>query len=566
MLFWAIDNPPPANYLLISGDRDFSNCLHQLRMRRYNILLAQPPNVSQALVAAAKSVWHWKSILAGGVPIEDSASPYLGNVSTSKTSNSEEGKNTKGEPIPGSLNMGSGNSYGDGRADNLQEKQAWRNQAQSDANISRTSSTEFCHRSSKAEENGNSYVDGRADNWQEKQAWTKQAQPNNIFSPMMSKPVAQESTQSKYTIASCPSVSPRKPHNQPSFSHKSDGVQVNAIPHEFFGFNKLKTVEEPSSNKPPQDVQSSNSSKTQLQHPQRLVPTESLPSQPSQAAGNTIRSNSHISNSRPPPPRFSAPTFRPGPPARLPHISSLEVSEYSRSFDQYRSFPQQSSRPYWGPQSAPPYYYDNAARPLSNSMDYHVSNNGAWGSAGCPMPPDVAQGLVRSILQALEELRSNKMTPTEANISDCIRYGKMGIQNFDVRMALGYVVQHDLVSMHALGSNLPFYIKKGEKLWRCVNPLDITVQHSNETWDAVKNFVSSAPGHAAILASESRYHAAAILHRGCLGHFVLGEVLQILNVLVTVKKWITPFQYGWRPVSITLGVAPDSSADIVSSS
>lgn len=545
MLFWAIDNPPPANYLLISGDRDFSNCLHQLRMRRYNILLAQPPNVSQALVAAAKSVWHWKSILAGGIPIQDYASPYLGNVSSSKTSNSEEGKNTKGEPVPGSLNMGSGNSYSDGRADNLQEKQAWRNQAQSDANISRTSSNEFCQRPSKTKEgNGNSYVNGRADNWQEKQAWTKQAQPNNIFSPMMSKHVAHESTQSKYTIASCPSVSPQKPHNEPSFSHKSDGMQVNAIPHEFFGFNRLKTVEEPSSNKPPQDVQSSNSSNTQLQHPQHLVPTESLPSQPSQAAGNTIRSNSHISNSRLPPPRFSAPTFRPGP--------------------QDRSFPQQSSRPYWGPQSAPPYYYDNAARPLLNSMDYYVSNNGAWGSAGCPMPSDVAQGLVRNILQALEELRRNKMTPTEANISDCIRYGKMGIQNFDVRMALGYVVQHDLVSMHALGSNLPFYIKKGEKLWWCVNPLDSTVQHSKETWDAVKNFVSSAPGQAAILASESRYHAATILHRECLGHFVLGEVLQILNVLVTVKKWITPFDCGWQPVSITL--RPDSSADIVSSS
>ena len=38
MLFWAVDNPAPANYLLISGDRDFSNALHQLRMRRYNIL------------------------------------------------------------------------------------------------------------------------------------------------------------------------------------------------------------------------------------------------------------------------------------------------------------------------------------------------------------------------------------------------------------------------------------------------------------------------------------------------------------------------------------------------
>ncbi|KAM2404556.1 hypothetical protein ACFXTH_031857 [Malus domestica] len=27
MLFWAVDKPAPANYLLISGDRDFSNAL-----------------------------------------------------------------------------------------------------------------------------------------------------------------------------------------------------------------------------------------------------------------------------------------------------------------------------------------------------------------------------------------------------------------------------------------------------------------------------------------------------------------------------------------------------------
>ncbi|VFQ84878.1 unnamed protein product [Cuscuta campestris] len=72
MLFWAVDNPAPANYLLISGDRDFSNALHQLRMRRYNILLAQPQNASAALVAAAKNVWLWTSLLSGGPPLPKS--------------------------------------------------------------------------------------------------------------------------------------------------------------------------------------------------------------------------------------------------------------------------------------------------------------------------------------------------------------------------------------------------------------------------------------------------------------------------------------------------------------
>ncbi|XP_047320340.1 uncharacterized protein LOC124924328 [Impatiens glandulifera] len=69
MLLWAVDNPAPANYLLISGDRDFSNALHQLRMRRYNIILAQPKNASAPLVAAARSVWLWTTLCDGGPPL-----------------------------------------------------------------------------------------------------------------------------------------------------------------------------------------------------------------------------------------------------------------------------------------------------------------------------------------------------------------------------------------------------------------------------------------------------------------------------------------------------------------
>lgn len=68
MLLWAVDNPAPANYLLISGDRDFSNALHQLRMRRYNILLAQPLRASASLTAAAKIAWLWPTLIAGGPP------------------------------------------------------------------------------------------------------------------------------------------------------------------------------------------------------------------------------------------------------------------------------------------------------------------------------------------------------------------------------------------------------------------------------------------------------------------------------------------------------------------
>ncbi|KAH0771516.1 hypothetical protein KY290_015497 [Solanum tuberosum] len=70
MLLWAVDNPAPANYLLISGDGDFSNAIHQLRMRKYNILLAQPVYASPALAVAATNVWQWTSLAAGRSPPE----------------------------------------------------------------------------------------------------------------------------------------------------------------------------------------------------------------------------------------------------------------------------------------------------------------------------------------------------------------------------------------------------------------------------------------------------------------------------------------------------------------
>ncbi|KNA21772.1 hypothetical protein SOVF_040220 [Spinacia oleracea] len=96
MLFWAVDNPAPANYLLISGDRDFANALHQLRMRRYNILLAHPFQASAVLVAAAKSVWLWTSLVDGSPPLtgNESPPPKNGSIINDKVSNLQKASQT----------------------------------------------------------------------------------------------------------------------------------------------------------------------------------------------------------------------------------------------------------------------------------------------------------------------------------------------------------------------------------------------------------------------------------------------------------------------------------------
>lgn len=103
MLFWAVDNPPPANFLLISGDRDFSNALHQLRMRRYNVLLAQPTNVSQALVAAAKTVWLWTSLVSGGGPISVPVPSHIADGASDDTSSGDDDTNPRNTFTPGIL-------------------------------------------------------------------------------------------------------------------------------------------------------------------------------------------------------------------------------------------------------------------------------------------------------------------------------------------------------------------------------------------------------------------------------------------------------------------------------
>lgn len=49
-----------------------------------------------------------------------------------------------------------------------------------------------------------------------------------------------------------------------------------------------------------------------------------------------------------------------------------------------------------------------------------------------------------------------------------------------------------------------------------------------------------------------RYEAALILREACMAELSVGHVLQILNMVCTVKRWIVPHNTGWQPVSITL--------------
>lgn len=57
----------------------------------------------------------------------------------------------------------------------------------------------------------------------------------------------------------------------------------------------------------------------------------------------------------------------------------------------------------------------------------------------------------------------------------------------------------------------------------------------------------------------SRYEAGMTMKHMCLKQLALGEVLQILNIILTVKRWIVHHQSGWQPLKITLAEANTNS-------
>ncbi|KAL5224939.1 hypothetical protein ABZP36_011578 [Zizania latifolia] len=65
LVYWIAQNPPPAHFFLISGDKDFANILHRLRMSNYNILLACPDSATSVLCSAATIMWPWDALVKG---------------------------------------------------------------------------------------------------------------------------------------------------------------------------------------------------------------------------------------------------------------------------------------------------------------------------------------------------------------------------------------------------------------------------------------------------------------------------------------------------------------------
>ncbi|KZT11510.1 uncharacterized protein LAESUDRAFT_642683, partial [Laetiporus sulphureus 93-53] len=59
MLTYAIDTPPPATVIIITGDRDFVYAVSVLRLRRYRVVLIAPSLGHNGLKLQASAVLDW---------------------------------------------------------------------------------------------------------------------------------------------------------------------------------------------------------------------------------------------------------------------------------------------------------------------------------------------------------------------------------------------------------------------------------------------------------------------------------------------------------------------------
>ncbi|KAE8699644.1 pentatricopeptide repeat-containing protein [Hibiscus syriacus] len=531
MLFWAVDNPAPANYLLISGDRDFSNALHQLRMRRYNILLAQPMKASAPLVAAAKSVWLWMSLSAGGPPLSSGESTKLAN------SHNSFNPEMFYSPIPEMVQYS--------------QPMVFRSQNGTLGNQNFPNSGR----------NGDSKYKGRS-------IRKTPNQPSISRASSVPTSTIQENMNNGY----------------PYKSEYSQTMSLKRTPHEFFGRSEPAV---PASKSTPNffpsnhDLSGSNNGNfvgvLQNPPPHSFRPN-SLPPQPASAQGKSLPPNAQNYGFGPVPPRAEGPRYL--APQNMPDISKLNISQPSTHAQNLSNVPHQLGGEFktssieplpnqgvlYAPQKSHVLHSDQASLqhvgnrrqrspefpPPSSSLISSSSSNGSWGAQGCSPPSEYVQGLIGVILLALNTLKNEKIMPTEVNINDCIRYGDPKHRNTDVKKALDSAVEQQMVLKQSFGA-MQLFVGRNEKPWKCINPIGGNPnQYSNKTWDGIQKFLSSPAGRSAMMASQCRYEAALALKKACLEEFALGDTLQILNMIVDMKKWIINHQSGWQPITVTL--------------
>lgn len=509
MLFWAVDNPAPGNYLLISGDRDFSNALHQLRMRRYNILLAQPQKASAPLIAAAKSVWLWTSLVAGGPPLTTvESSQFVSNSSYGYISASDSLRtdttmvNKPVESLFESPHLGNQKFSNMGRGTDVKYKGKQPRRPFTQPTMPRTSNNML-----------GSEEDYSSANFHTAYGHPKQFNdPQDLSSAYNPKvAIGGGGLGNSYFPGNPDTTHPHGSHQ----NHYPQPLRSNSLP----GETATLPVSSSLTNKhwhPPNALNRRPDSPNLTSAPPTYLPDIGNLNIADHPRNDLTAPASHQRNGGERRPMSSEP-----PKVVMLKSPSLNGPQKGFNAQKKSSFYQDAQN------SRHPHSIQETLVPFSSgSGTAAISVNGAWGTSGCPKPSEYTQGLIGIILLALNTLKIEKIMPTEENIADCIRYGDIRHRSTDVKKALACALEQQLVVKQQLGS-LQLFIGKNEKLWQCVNPMGGDAnKFSKSIWDEIQNFLSSSSGRLAILETNCRYNYSLEL-----------SVLHLVSACISITCW-----------------------------
>ncbi|CAM8925421.1 unnamed protein product [Rhodiola kirilowii] len=499
MLLWAVDNPAPANYLLISGDQDFANALHQLRMRRYNILLAQPQKASAPLVAAAKSVWLWTTLMAGGMPLTKSGSQQLVSNSNLSVSDALPTPSTDVDPMNQPANTLPENSVRENPRFPLNRERGMDTQKKKQSqkfvnqpNMSRSVSMPVKNQGNmdsgypqdsgfghpQAHKNANNFVSRPDPNF------ISNSESNIHVQNGYRQPHVQPLRPMLNNVSMRPVSAPSAPfgHNPPH--HKSQYVPSRPGGHKF--------ASSPVPNVPDigkLNISEDGSKNVSFQHDKK---------------GST----------------FDHPNMKGASGPQTGYLSKVEITPCGGSKKGIHSDVNHSAS------SSQPVACE--AVPNGNVDKCQATENGLGGN-------NVHVSKV-NIELALNTLRKEMITPTEDNLTDCILYVDPKVPRMDIKKAIDNALENQLIEKKNLGS-LHIYVCKNETLWKCTdgNPN----QYPPGTLIKIHNCLTNCSGRAGILKSKSRYEAGMNLRNFCLKELPLGDVLQILDMTISIFKWIS---------------------------
>lgn len=516
MLLWALDNPPPANVLLISGDGDFANALHRLRLKTYSILLAIPQQfVKPALTGAAKKLWFWKEMAQGQLaelqlPQSNGDASSKGPIGLSRSMDmlQQRGPPSMTAPVtnvPAKHSSALPNGYFSPQKRVAEFK---------------VGSTIEHFRSLSLESHPSSFSLSGIGNRNRSLSVAENESHASLDSRMCPGGDRNVSSASNRLNAS---------QSQPLFSESSSSAVRNVDIGKYPYFlpqagEKVGTYDSTITN-----GSSNNPDNSSLSMSTRM-PVEVMPRGPlkhittnnnNMGAINESSLKSIVSDKR------------------MEH----NVLPHKNNAARYRN----------ANSNLPPASCQPTASTLS--PDTVKSDSQMMSHDSC----------LDKVYSALKTLERDMLAPTESNLSDCIQHWDPQHDRVDVKLTLIKAAELKQITKTQLGGGLVmFFPPKHQVPWNCIDPGNMQYYHPGDVWLELQQFLLYSEKKQVFLSSRSRYDAAILLKNSCgvlIQSLIVGQILNLLQQAMQERKWLRKNGLGWAPLFLNQKVVLDWSGN-----